>query len=61
MPIVRIELWPGRTELQKAKMADEITEVITRVVGSQPESVIVTFTDIPKSNWAQGGVLASDE
>ena len=41
MPIVRIEMWPGRTHAQKGEL--------------------VIFEDVPKENWAQGGVLASDK
>ena len=61
MPIVRIEMWPGRTHSQKAEMARIITEAVVTIAHTTPESTIVIFEDIPKENWAMGGVLASNK
>ena len=59
MPIVRVEMWPGRTQSQKAELARVITEAVVTVAHTTPESTIVIFEDIAKENWAVGGVLAS--
>lgn len=59
MPIVRVEMWSGRTEAQKAELARVITEAVVTIAHTTPESTIVIFEDIPKENWAQGGELAS--
>lgn len=59
MPIVRIEMWPGRTQAQKAELARRITEAVVTVAGTTPEATIVIFEDVPKENWAVAGVLAS--
>ena len=61
MPIVRIEMWPGRTHSQKAELARAITEAIVTIGHTTPEATIIVFEDVAKENWAQGGVLASDE
>ena len=60
MPIVRVEMWPGRTHAQKAELARLITEAVVRVVGTSPEATTVIFDDVARENWAVGGVLASD-
>ncbi len=60
MPIVRIEMWRGRTHAQKAKLARLITEVMVSVAHTTAEATIVIFEDVPKENWAVGGILASD-
>jgi 4-oxalocrotonate tautomerase len=60
MPIVRVELWPGRTQAQKAELARVLTEAVVTIAHTTPESVIVIFEDVPKENWAVGGVLASE-
>jgi len=60
MPIVRIELFAGRTREQKAKAAKEVTEALTRTIGAKPESTDVIFVDVEKSDWASAGKL-SDE
>jgi 4-oxalocrotonate tautomerase len=61
MPIVRVEMWPGRTHAQKAELARLITEAVVNVAGTKPEATTVIFEDVAKENWAVGGVLASDK
>ena len=60
MPIVRVEMWPGRTQAQKAELARVITEAVVTIAHTTPEATIVVFEDVPKENWAVGGVLASE-
>jgi len=60
MPIVRVEMWPGRTHAQKQELARVITEAIVSIAQTTAEATIVIFEDVAKENWAQGGVLASD-
>lgn len=60
MPIVRVEMWTGRTYAQKAELARVITDAISTIANTTPESTIVVFEDIDKHNWAQAGKLASD-
>lgn len=60
MPIVRVEMWPGRTRAQKAELARLITEAIVNVAKTNPEATTVIFEDVSKENWAVGGVLASE-
>ena len=59
MPIVRIEMWPGRTLAQKAELARVITEAVVTIARTTPEQTIVVFQEVAKEDWAQGGVLAS--
>jgi len=60
MPIIRVEMWPGRTHAQKAELACLITEAMVTVADTTPQATIIIFEDVPKENWAVGGVLASD-
>ena len=60
MPIVRVEMWTGRTHAQKAELARLITAAIVSVAHTTAEATIVIFDDVPKENWAIGGTLASD-
>ena len=60
MPIVRVELWSGRTEEQKRELAKAITEAVVRIAKTTPEDTHVIFTDIDKANWAHAGKLATD-
>jgi len=60
VPIVRVEMWPGRTYAQKAELARLITKAIVSVTNAPPEATTVIFEDVSKGNWAIGGVLASE-
>ena len=59
MPIVRIEMWPGRTHAQKAELARVITEAMVTIAHTTPDSTIVVFREVAKEDWAQGGNLAA--
>lgn len=59
MPVVRVEMWTGRTQSQKAELARVITDAIVTIAHTTPEATTVIFEDIAKENWAVGGVLAS--
>ena len=61
MPIVRVEMWPGRTQAQKRELARAITEVVCNVAHTTPEATIVIFQEVAREDWAQAGRLASDE
>lgn len=60
MPIIRVEMWPGRTHAQKAELARRITDAMVTVAHTSREATIVVFEEVSKEDWAIGGVLASD-
>jgi 4-oxalocrotonate tautomerase len=61
MPIVRVEMWSGRTTAQKRELARVITDAMVNIAHTTPEATIIVFEDIAKDNWAQSGSLASEE
>lgn len=61
MPIIRVELFEGRTTEQKREYAKALTEASVRVLGIDPGAVDVIFTDVRKGDWATAGVLWSDK
>lgn len=61
MPTIRVELFEGRTEEQKAALAARITAACVETIGSSTDGVDVIFYDIAKHNWATGGVLWSSK
>jgi 4-oxalocrotonate tautomerase family enzyme len=60
MPIVRVEMWAGRSLEQKRRLAAELTEVLARVAECDPATVRVLLDDYALESWAVGGVLASE-
>lgn len=55
MPIIRIELYPGRTHKQKAQYAEEVTRLTSEVLKCPEESIDVIFIEIPTTDWAHAG------
>lgn len=60
MPIIRVEMFKGRSRDQKRALARELTDAFIRVAGGRPEAFHVVFTDMDKDNWAVGHELMSD-
>jgi len=60
MPVIHVEMWPGRTHQQKQELAKAITDAVVKIANTTPEATIVIFNEVPKDSWAQGGVLSSD-
>jgi 4-oxalocrotonate tautomerase len=55
MPIIRVEMFPGRSDDQKKKIARELIDGFIRGAGGgKPEAFHVVFTDVSKADWAVG-------
>ena len=61
MPIVRIELYKGRTSEQKTACARDIVEAIQKNLGAPPEATQVIFVDVDKSDWLVGNKIPPAE
>ncbi len=59
MPIIRVELWEGRTEEQKEKLIREISQCVADTLEVGIEHVEVLIFDIPKTNWGIEGKSAA--
>ena len=59
MPMIRVELFPGRTTEQKAAFAQAVTDAFVTHCKGTPESVQIVFQDVARSDWAMAGKLAS--
>ena len=60
MPIIRVEMWAGRTQQQKAELAQAITDAVVNIARTSPESTIVIFDDVQREDWAENGKLSSE-
>ena len=52
MPHVIVKLWPGKSEQQKRRLAQAITDDVTKVLHYGEESVSVAFEEIDADDWA---------
>lgn len=53
MPHVVVKLWPGKSETQKRRLAERITEDVMEVLGYGEESVSVAMEDVDSTDWAE--------
>jgi 4-oxalocrotonate tautomerase len=53
VPHVIVKLWPGKSEQQKRKLAQEITESVTRILGYGEESVSVGIEEVAAKDWSE--------
>lgn len=59
MPFIIVNMWPGRDDDAKRRIAEGITDVLVKE--KVPRDVIsVIFNEVPKNNWAEAGKLCSD-
>jgi len=61
MPMIRVEMYAGRTLDQKRAIARALTEAMCATADCAPQSVQVILTDVAKTDWASAGVLAVDK
>jgi 4-oxalocrotonate tautomerase len=61
MPILRLEMHPGRTLDQKRAFVREVTRVVVETLNCPPESVDVVISEVARENWAKAGKLISEK
>lgn len=57
MPYVNVKLAGSVTREQKAQIAKEITETLTRVANKPANYTYITFEEVEYEDWAIGGKL----
>jgi 4-oxalocrotonate tautomerase len=60
MPFIEVKLLEGRSEEQKRKLVEAITDAVVETCGAPREGTMVTIEEYPRNHWATGGVLISD-
>jgi len=61
MPVVNISLYAGRTAEQKAALALAVTKTISETAGIPDSATTIIFSDVEKTDWSIGGVMASED
>jgi 4-oxalocrotonate tautomerase len=56
MPIITIEMYSGRTQVEKDRLAETITEDTARILKINKKEIIVVFQEAPHGNWYASGV-----
>ncbi len=53
MPHVIVKLWPGKSDEQKKRLAEEITRSVMDVLNYGDEAVSVGFEEIDPPHWKE--------
>ena len=53
MPHVIVKLWPGKSEQQKARLAEAITKSVMDILHYGDESVSVAMEEVRSKDWAE--------
>lgn len=53
MPHVIVKLWPGKSEQQKTKLAEAITQAVMSTLNYGEESVSVAMEEIAAKDWTE--------
>ena len=61
MPVIKVEMWEGRTIEQKKELVEVLSKETARISGCSVESVYVILEDVAKENWGAGGILCSEK
>lgn len=57
MPLIRVEMFPGRSQEQKREFAQAVTREASRILQCDPEAVDIIFAELRKEDWATGGTF----
>ena len=60
MPVVTVDLWPGRSVNQKRRLVAAITEAMVEHTGAGSEHLHVIIHDVAKDSWGRDGRLGID-
>jgi 4-oxalocrotonate tautomerase len=61
VPIVRIEMLPGRSLAQKRELVRVITDAVCNIAHTRPEQTHVIFSEHSVEDWAWDGKLYVDQ
>ena len=53
MPHVIVKLYPGRSEQEKARLAERIVKDVISILNSAEESVSVAIQEVKPADWAE--------
>ena len=49
-------MYSGRTQREKDKLAEAITEDVVKILGVKKEEVIIVFNELAHGNWYASGI-----
>ncbi len=56
MPIITVAMYSGRTQRDKDRLAEAITEDVVNVLKVEKKDVIIVFQEASHGNWFASGI-----
>jgi 4-oxalocrotonate tautomerase len=56
VPIITIAMYSGRTQTEKDRLAEVITEDVAKILKVSKKEVIIVFQEASHGNWYASGV-----
>ena len=53
MPHLIVKLWPGRSEEDKIKLTQKLTEAVNEAINVSDDSISIALEEIPKDEWVE--------
>jgi 4-oxalocrotonate tautomerase len=56
MPVITVAMYSGRTQRDKDKLAEAITEEVVNILQVEKKDIIIVFQEASHGNWYASGV-----
>jgi 4-oxalocrotonate tautomerase len=56
MPIITVAMYSGRTQRDKDRLAEAITEDVVNILRVEKKDVIIVFQEASHGNWFASGI-----
>jgi len=60
MPVVTVDMWPGRSVEQKRALVKSITKAMAEHAKVDTEHLHIIIHEVPKDCWGRNGALGID-
>jgi 4-oxalocrotonate tautomerase len=56
MPIITVSMYSGRSQREKDRLAEAITDNVVKILNVEKKDIIIVFQEEPHGNWYASGV-----
>jgi 4-oxalocrotonate tautomerase len=56
MPIITVAMYSERTQREKDRVAEAITDDVVKILHVEKKDVIIVFQEHPRGNWYASGI-----
>jgi 4-oxalocrotonate tautomerase len=56
MPIITVAMYGGKTQEEKDRIAEAITDDVVKILEVEKKDIIVVFQEDPHGNWYSSGI-----